>query len=718
MASDDRQEVRAIEPATSPDAVLAAGVDVGGTFTDVVVTDAAGLVEVHKIPSTPHDPSVAVLQGLRLAARSAGRNESDIVAFLHGTTVATNAVIERTRARMALVTTTGFRDVLEIGRLRRGAGELYVLNGTEWTPIVERRLRLELSERTDQAGTVVRSVARDEIEELVGVLRKHAVGFVAVCLLHSHRNPHNELAVARLFQELAPEIDVTLSHQVLPEVGEYERTSAAVLNTFLKGPVRPYIQSLSVGLTGLGVAATPYLMQSNGGVIEVDAAADYPIQLLLSGPAAGVAGSLHAAQACATPDIVTFDMGGTSCDVGVITDGAVGVTTQRDLAGMPVRIPSVDVIAIGTGGGSIAWVDHDGRFRVGPQSAGADPGPACYGRGGQDCTVTDADVVLGYLPADGRLGAEDDIEIDAAAGENACKRLGGQLSIETVEETAWSVLELAHTQMAGAVRRLAAARGLDLRRFSLLAYGGAGPVHAVHVAAKAGMHQVIIPSYPGCHSAHGLLRADLRQDHVVALESRMNALDPTVLDRAFDALHRMAPPAGSSSDSVFAGIVDVVYRADIRYAGQQFTVSVDLNDARELHERPADLRARFDAAHHDRYGHSDQDRVVEITALRATHKRPSTIAGATPARANDDRLRQRSGREPATRRMWLPQTGWAEAAVTGRHELREGEPADGPLVVTQPDTTVLVPPGVQIQAVAGGYLLIEIPSAWRPGSQA
>ena len=688
------------------------GVDVGGTFTDVVVVDGDGAICVYKVPSTQRDPSIAVLHGLQVAARAAGAEESTITTLLHGTTVATNAVIERTGGRVALITTAGFRDVLEIGRLRRRPEELYNLGATEREVIVPRHLRLELSERTNATGQVVRPVAREEVAELARFLREHDVRFVAVCLLHSHRNPENELAVARLLGELVREVRVTLAHEVLSETGEYERTCAAVLNAYLMGPIRPYLHRLTDRLAERSIPASPYLMQSNGGVIDADTAAEFPVRLLLSGPAGGIAASVRAVGECGVRNIVTFDMGGTSCDVGVIVDGKVSVTTQRDLAGMPIRMPSVDVVSIGTGGGSIAWTDGEGRFRVGPQSAGAEPGPACYGRGGHEATVTDADVVLGYLRSYRHLGAESGIDIDGLAAEAACRRLGRQVGLDTVEEVAWSILELAHTQMAGAVRNRATARGIDLRRFSLLAFGGAGPVHAVQVATKAGMRGVIVPPHPGCHSAYGLLRAGIRQDFVVPLEGRLGCLAPALIDKAFEVLDSKLPGQGadgSASDGVFAAAADVVYQADLRYAGQQFAVIVDLRSARELHEH-AEVRRRFETAHENLYGHADHGRVVEILAVRATHTRRSQVEQSRPTGgAGWESDTPAAG--IATRRAWFPGTNWVDIPVVDRFELPEGRSIAGPLVVEQPDTTILIPPGVQAREVDGGYLMIEIPEA-------
>ncbi|HEX7135549.1 MAG TPA: hydantoinase/oxoprolinase family protein [Iamia sp.] len=551
------------------------GVDTGGTFTDVVAADGS----VVKVPSTPADPGEAVRTGVAAVDGASGSGRPGVLA--HGTTVATNALLERRGARVALVATAGFADLVEIGRQDRPS--LYDPFADRPAPLVDRADRHEVAGRLAADGSEVAPVDLDG----VGLLDLDDAGAVAVCLLHADLASDHEEAVAAVLRQRGH--DVTCSHEVSPQFREYERTVTTVVNAYLRPPCRTYLQGLA------DAADTVVVMASAGGLVPLDRAAELPATLLLSGPAGGVAAAAEVAVACGFPDAVTFDMGGTSTDVCLVRDGAPEPAGERVVAGLPVRLPSLDVHTIGAGGGSIAAVDPGGALVVGPRSAGAVPGPACYGRGGTEPTVTDADLVAGRLPADMELPGLGRVSVAAARS-----------ALDGAGVTAEGVITVVEAAMEQAVRSVTVARGVDPRPLALVAFGGAGPLHACGLAEALGMATVIVPPRAGVLSAVGLLCGAEQHDEVRSWPTPAShaGLVPALDDLASVAV---AGLGGSSAD------VDVVLELDCRYAGQSHELRVPTVDA-------------FPAEHERRNGYARPETPIEVVALRATARRPAPLA--------------------------------------------------------------------------------------------
>ncbi|MDY6780517.1 MAG: hydantoinase/oxoprolinase family protein, partial [Halobacteria archaeon] len=484
------------------------GVDVGGTFTDVMVVeegDEGSSLRVFKTPSTPQNPEEGVVEGLKQVGEETGTSLDSVGYLSHGTTVATNAVLERDWSETALVTTRGFRDVLEIARQTRE--DLYDLQTEKTHPVVERDLRYEVSERVDEDGEVVEPVDEDEVREVAEELKEKDIESVAVSFLFSFENPEHEERVAEILRDEGVESNISLSSEVLPEIREYERTLVTSLNAVLKPVMSRYIRGLEEDNRGLGVPAELNVMQSSGGVFSAEDAREKPVNTLLSGPAAGVKGASYVAGLRDENDIITLDMGGTSCDVSVVTDSEPVVSSEVEVGGYDVGVRSVDVHTVGAGGGSVAWVDEGGALRVGPRSAGARPGPVCYGRGGEEVTTTDAHYVLGRLEPDFLDDPEPRSEVIEVLRDEIAEPLGME-----VEEAAEGVLDVANARMARALRVVSVERGYDPRDFSLVAFGGAGPLHASSLASELDIPRVVVPRAAGVLSALGLLTSDVVHD--------------------------------------------------------------------------------------------------------------------------------------------------------------------------------------------------------------
>jgi N-methylhydantoinase A len=665
------------------------GVDVGGTFTDFVLWE-NGRLSIYKRPSTPDDPARAVLAGLE----EAGWTPDEVV---HGSTVATNAVLERKGARTALVTTRGFRDVLAIGRQTRP--KLYDLEPVRPPPLVPDALRFELDERLDHHGRVLRTLNARDVRALLERLRARRVESLAVCFLFSFLDPRHE----RLVRDAARRagIPCSASSDVLPEHREYERTSTTVLNAYVAPVVERYLSRLQDGLAGQakGLAyggmrgVRLRVMQSNGGSADASAAGALAVRTVLSGPAGGVAGAFRVASAAGYSPIITLDMGGTSTDV-CLCDGAVPFTAESTIGGLPMRIPTVDVHTVGAGGGSIARLDAGGALRVGPESAGADPGPASYGTGTQ-ATVTDAHVVLGRLLPDRFLGGR--MELSATAAERSLRPLARAMGGDAVAAAA-SVVRVANASMERALRVISVERGHDPRRFTLVAFGGAGPLHACELAEALGVPRVLVPLHPGVLSAFGMAAAPVTVDRVQALLAPVPERDARFarrLERAFDRLASQA--RRELSKQGYERGARVSRAIDLRYAGQSYELTVPLEGAVRLDR----VVAAFHHAHERRYGHSDASRAVEAVALRVRGEAPGVrlradLAGV-PASAKDAR--------PELRNVWFG--SMRRAPVYERSHLRAGERLRGPVLITQLDATTCVPPGWRGRVDAQGNLVLE-----------
>jgi N-methylhydantoinase A len=648
-------------------------VDIGGTFTDLQILDARqGRVVAWKTPTTPADPSDGLLTGVREAASRFGFALSDVGLLLHGTTIATNAVLERKLARGALLTTAGFEDVLEITRHFRR--DIYGLAPDPFPCLIPRDLRFGVPERMRADGSVETLLA--DLEPVLGRLRDAQPEAIAIGLLHAYANPTHEQALRDAVHRALPGVPVSLSSDVSPEIREYERLSTTVLNALLVPVVRRYLDRLEARLGEGGFAPRVFLVQSNGGMCSLRRAAEQPARLLLSGPSGGALAAERLSRRLSRPDLVAVDMGGTSFDVSVVQGHRVGLVTQGEVDRLPVRLPMVEMRTIGAGGGSIASVDAAGRLTAGPRSAGARPGPVCYGRGGVEPTVTDANAVLGRFDPDFFLGGAMKLELDAARDAMAT-RIGAPLNL-TPEQAADGVLRVTNASLAAAVRLSLFEKGLDPRDFALLSFGGAGGLHATDVADELGIGEVIFPREPGTLSAYGILFSDLVQD--LARSRLLPADDTHVAAIAAEvAALRDAALARLAEDGVPKDERAVEIAADLRYRGQAFELLIPWPEAPAL----APLLARFHATHRARFSYAAEGEPVELVTLRASAigrlSKPEEAAPVPPAETA----------KPGTRRIW--QDGAvADWPVWHRDRLRPDDKVTGPAIIEEAFATHVV----------------------------
>jgi len=681
------------------------GCDVGGTFTDFFAfDDASGRCCVHKTPSTPDNPGAAILQGLRDLCEAQAIAPGSIARLAHGTTVATNALIQRRGTPVALITTEGFRDLLEIGRQIRP--KLYDLKADYPQPLAPRHQRFEISERIGAKGQVIKPLDDAAIDAVVAQIVEADVKAVAVCLLFAFVNPEHENRIGAALRKSVPGVDVSLSSDVQPEFREYERFSTTVLNAYLQPLVSRYMTFLQDELSTLAPDAKLGINQSSGGLMSADRAFVYPIRTALSGPAAGVVGAGHIGRAAGRPDVVTLDMGGTSADVCLIRNGEASVNFDQSIAEFPIRLPMVDVHTVGAGGGSIAWFDRDGLLKVGPASAGADPGPACYGMGGTEPTVSDANLVLGRLSEDGLLGGS--MGLDKVAATNALRPLADQLGY-TVERTAHGVLGIVVANMVRAIRVISIERGHDPRRFVLMPLGGAGPLHAVDVARALGVGQVIVPAAPGILCAQGLVVSDLKENFVAS--ARTLVADDAVAEMAGRVEGLMQDAAAWFADEVVepdARRLDLVI--DMRYVGQNFELGVAVDQVegaeRALHlPDVARMKKLFFEAHEQSYGFHNPDDPVEVVNFRLTARGRLR----KPDEAPTGEVSEGGNPTPVGRRMvYFDADNAADTPLYDRAALRAGDAITGPAIIGQLDTTTVVHPGDLATVDIQLNLIIEI----------
>jgi N-methylhydantoinase A len=639
------------------------GVDVGGTFTDAALLD-GGTVHTAKVPTTPGAESDGVMSAVAAVLARAGAEPKDVESFSHGMTVGTNALLEERGAHTALISTRGFADVLEIGRQDRP--ELYRLCAPKPTPLVARSRRFEADERVGPEG-IVAVLAAGEPDRLVRQIEESGVEAVAICLLFSYLDPSHERRIANLIRERLPAVHVSASHEVLPRFREYERCSTTVIDAYLSPLLGRYLNRLGEASTAAGVPQ-PLVMQSSGGVAPADEAAHAGAWSVLSGPAGGAVGAGLLARISGNGNALGFDMGGTSCDVCVVEGGRVSRTDSRQIDGRTIQLPMVDVHTVGAGGGSVAWRDSGGALRVGPRSAGADPGPACYGRGGTEPTVTDANPLLGHLAGDSRLAG--DVALDAGAAERAIEGLARSLGLDRLQ-TAAGIVRIANEEMVRALRVVTVERGVDPRGFALLPFGGAGPMHAAAIAAELGIGSILCPRASGVLSALGLCASERRHDTARTV----------MLSGADLNAERIAAEVGAMVEAASTGIegagAEVVY--GLRYAGQGFELPV----AGPLEPDPVDLVERFEAAHEERFGHRDPEGEVILVDIDLA----IVVAGPEPrpAAAPGNEL------ERASRPVWFGKE-WMETLVL-RGEPAAGTRAEGPVVFELPEATLVLPPG-------------------------
>ncbi|MEM7742579.1 MAG: hydantoinase/oxoprolinase family protein [Pseudomonadota bacterium] len=684
------------------------GIDIGGTFTDVaLVEETTGRIGVAKVPTTPGDFGQGVLDGMQAVIAKYGIDPSEVSLLAHATTVVTNAILEQNGARCALVATLGFRDVLELRRSARP--DLYDLFQDAPHTLIPRRHRLEITERIGADGAVVTPLAEDELPALIDALRACEPEAICVSLLFSFLNPDHERRLGTALRDAFPDIPVYLSSEVLPEIREFERTSTTAVCAYVGPILGAYLSRLTGTLSDLGLPPL-YVMGSNGGVFEADEGIKMPAMAVESGPAAGVVAAALVADQTGHRDILSFDMGGTTAKASLIRDAAYETTPEYEVGGgasasrwmngtgHPIRVPVIDLAEVSAGGGSIAWVDRAGALHVGPQSAGAVPGPVCYGRGGTEPTVTDCNLLLGYLDATSLLGGE--MEIDLAAAEGAIAgRLGEALGVDA-RTAAAAVIDVVNHEMAEALKIVSVQRGHDPRDFTLAAFGGAGPLHACALAEELGMGHVLCPPIPGAFSALGLVTSDLKRDYVRTFYHRADQATPDQLADAFADLE-----AEGTAMLTRAGVAERQRRLrrtiDARYPRQSYELEVAVCDP-PFNE--ATLKAAADAFHdrHDQtYGHARRDEPVQFVNVRLS------AIGEIPSL----RVRQEPPTEdppvPKTREVWFRGQGAATATVHRRETLPAGFTTTGPAIIESLESTTLVRPGWTARVDADGFLHLE-----------
>ena len=681
----------------------AVGVDVGGTFTDFYAYHRTrAQVIVSKRPSTPEDPARAILEGLAEFCARHGIDAGDLARLAHGTTVGTNALIQRRGGKVALLTTAGFRDLLEIGRQTRP--HMFDLFADAPPPLVPRERRFEVEERISARGKVIRTLEAGAIEEALRRVRAAAPDACAVCLLFSFENPEHEQALGEALRRALPELPLSLSSEVQAEFREYERFSTTVLNAYLQPLMSAYLERLERGLARLAPRAAVGINQSSGGLMSPRRAQELPVRTALSGPAAGVVGALHAARLASREDLITLDMGGTSADVALVRGRRADVAYHREVAGFPVRLPMVDIETVGAGGGSIVWFDRDGLLKVGPRSAGASPGPACYAQGGGEATVTDANLLLGRLSPRGLLGGE--MALDADLARRAFEPVAARLGFG-VEQAAHGVLGVVVANMVRAIRTLSIERGHDPRAFVLMPFGGAGPLHARDVASSLGLREVLVPAAPGIVCAQGLVVSELKESFV---RSERTVLD----DESVEGIRAHVAHLLEEAREWFAreGIdetrLGLDLSLDMRYAGQNFELSVPLDaasaEARRAVPDAAALAERFYRIHESSYGyHSRQDPIEVINYRLIARGRvfdDPPLGGPPP--------RERRPVPAGHREVWFSDRESLSSAVYLRERLQAGDRMDGPAVVEQLDATTPVYPGDTGRVDPAGNLIITL----------
>ena len=669
------------------------GIDTGGTFTDLVVFDpVSGRLGFHKVNSTPHDPSRAIVDG---ACEICDRSNTERSAFdllVHGTTVATNTVLQRSGSKVAFITTRGFRDVLHIQRQDRP--RLYDLRCRRAAPLISRAFRLEIDERIQFDGSVVQPVDSAELDQVVDWLRREKVDAVAVGFLHSYANPAHEIEVGRAVASALPEVTVSLSHELVGEHGEYERFSTCAMNAYVQPIMRRYLDQLDEGLQQNEFGAPLFVMKSNGGVMSAEVAGLRCVETMLSGPAGGVVAGAAIARDHPCHNMITADMGGTSFDVSVIQDGQVSFARDVEMGGLALGVPMLDIHTVGAGGGSIGWIDAGGSLRVGPRSAGARPGPACYGLGGDEPTVTDANLVLGRLSATSLLGGE--MKIDVEAARRAINdRLAAPLGL-SIEQAAEGMIRVVNATMTAAIRKLTVERGHDPRDFVLCPFGGAGPLHGAELAAELGIRETLVPFAPGLNSAIGLLMSNLREDRLRTHVQRLDRASPDELATIFsdlktDAEKRLRLTTTSESRLI-------VRRAlGQRYLGQRYELSVAVDDGPL---RVDQLAEDFHREHERMYGHARRNQPIEISSVWVSVEmdlKPLTLSAGYPT--------QHAPESRRTRAVYFAGSEH-ESAVYPRGDLEPGATIEGPAIIEQLDSTTVLWPGQRLDVDRHAQLVL------------
>jgi N-methylhydantoinase A len=672
-----------------------AGIDVGGTFTDLIlVDDETGEVKLAKVPTTVHNQAFGVLSALQ----SAGADLPSLAAIIHGTTTTTNAMLERKIARVGLITTRGFRDVLELGRRTRP--KAYGLTGT-FVPLIPRELRTEVDERMDAEGNVLRPLDEAQVKSAVQHLLAAGAEAVVIHFLHSYINPAHEQRTAEIVRSMWPNSFVTVGYTVVAEYREYERGVTSAVNAAVQPVLSRYIDKLQTELKAQGFAKELLVMQGNGGTVASSIVAEAAVNTVMSGPASGVIAAAYTGVASGYPNLVTYDMGGTSSDVALIKDGLPSVSSELELEyAMPIHVPMVDVHTIGAGGGSLAYVDSSGMLHVGPESAGATPGPICYARGGTRPTITDANLVLGRLNPDKLLSVKDPVPMSRIR-ELMVEHVGKPLGLDA-DQAAAAILRIANDKMAGAVRMVSLARGHDPRDFALFGFGGAGPLHAVALARELAIPKVLIPARPGLTNALGCTVADVRHDYVRTINKALAQVDEGVIAEVFRAQIAQGR-ATIARENVAVENIETVHRADMQFQGQSHILTVAIDDLDISREA---LQKAFEAAYWQRF-HVELSEIRPVlvnlhTAVIGKRKQVllKSIAAATPKATLKEA-------EIGRRKVWF-EAGWMDTPVYRREFLPEGAKFDGPAILEQLDCTTVIEPGNRAELDPIGNLIVSV----------
>jgi N-methylhydantoinase A len=674
------------------------GIDTGGTFTDLVAVELErGRYHYHKVPTVTADPATGILDGIAELLDQNGLPRADVKFVVLGTTLATNAVLEGKWAPTGMLTTTGFRDVLELARQRRP--HYFNLDIPKPTPPAARDCRVEVEGRIANDGTEVTPLSEDDVRRGIALLKAKKVEAVAICFMHAYANPEHEERARALVKKLWPEVYLCTSSDVLAEFREFERFATATVNASLMPVMDRYLERFETGVKKLGIRQQPRVMQSNGGAVSPGAVRKVPVNTFFSGPAGGVIGTVGLGAQLGLPNLITFDMGGTSTDVCLIRDGEPAKKSERTMGGFPVRTRTLDIHTIGAGGGSIAWTDAGGLLKVGPQSAGAYPGPAAYGRGGTKATVTDANVVLGRLNPKELLGGRMAMHADKA--QAAIDELAQNLGVDRTKAAA-GVVEIINVNMMGAVRVISVEQGEDPRDFTLVAFGGAGPLHAADVARNMGMRKVLVPPRPGLLSAIGLLHADVRGDFSLTRLVRAEASGLKALNQGFATLTKRGAQWLKGEREEHASFE---WFADLRYFGQNSELILELKSDRLDERSLARLAEAFHHRYKDFYGYDMRGQPVEVVNLRlvVTGKRRA-LPKARVKLARTDLKQAVLDR----RKVWFPETGFVMTPVYDRDRLPAECRITGPAIIEQMDTTTVVPPKAKLTQDRYGYLHMEL----------
>jgi N-methylhydantoinase A len=659
------------------------GIDVGGTFTDLLLFDeGSGAYHLVKTPSTPEDQSVGILAGIRQIVDEASVSPADIEAILHGTTVSTNIVLEQKGAKVGLLVTENFEQVLHLARSQTPGPLAGWITMEKPDPLADLEMTRGVTERINARGDVVKPLDEGRARTAISELITAGVESITVSLLHAYANPSHEQRLRELIAEADEDLPVSLSSEILPEFREYERTLVAVMNAYVRPRMRSYLSSFQDKLRGIDFAPAVNIIRSDGGVMSVERASDFPVHTMLSGPAGGVSGAAFVAGLAGHPNALGFDMGGTSTDVSLIRDGEPMISRQTELGHYPIKVPSVEVHSVGAGGGSIAHVPMTGALRVGPESAGADPGPACYGRGGTEPTVTDANVVLGHLPPSLLGGA---MTLDTNAAEEAVGRIAGALGLG-LHQAAQGIIDIVNENMFGALRLVTVQKGLDPRDFALVAFGGAGPLHGNAIGTLAGCFPVIVPPTPGVLSALGFLYSDIKNEFAQTFIRNLDEVQPNAVT---DILGRLGGEAKSwlEAEGIEAGKQDLRYQADVRYFRQGYEFALDVSPEALMNGGLRDLEDRFGAAHERQYGFR-LTAPVELVNLRAIGTgRVTKMAYPKAERGDADPSHALADEH----RVYFD-GDFVASKIYDRARLQAGNKVRGPAVIMQTDSTTVIHP--------------------------